>query len=312
MIKQRDKSKIIQIWGDILDYGFTSVPNILLRYRSNLGIKSQHLALIIDIMSFKWDSESPFPSYSTLAQRAGVDERSIKRITQDLEELSLLIKTPRFDDETGAQITTIFDFRPLVKKLIEEMNQTTFDVESLIATNSTISKKEGDKFVMGGVTNNSPGGVTNLSPKEDSYNKKTHIKKNNSTLKVHKTENQTSPSDKTGNIRKNKKGGVYNYFRNGIFRERLFEIYDNLYNVKTIQELVEEGAYKACKELILSKINHPSKYRTEISPELVAKEVRLKFPYHKMPRGYEQSRNFFVASICNLTSETIYLLLNVA
>ena len=95
-------------------------------------------------------------------------------------------------------------------------------------------------------------------------------------------------------------------------RERLFEIYDNLYNVKTIQELVEEGAYKACKELILSKINHPSKYRTEISPELVAKEVRLKFPYHKMPRGYEQSRNFFVASICNLTSETIYLLLNVA
>ncbi|MCL6579559.1 MAG: helix-turn-helix domain-containing protein, partial [Candidatus Bathyarchaeota archaeon] len=154
MIKQRDKSKIIQIWGDILDYGFTSVPNILLRYRSNLGIKSQHLALIIDIMSFKWDSESPFPSYSTLAQRAGVDERSIKRITQDLEELSLLIKTPRFDDETGAQITTIFDFRPLVKKLIEEMNQTTFDVESLIATNSTISKKEGDKFVTGGVTNN--------------------------------------------------------------------------------------------------------------------------------------------------------------
>lgn len=65
--KQQDKTKIVQVWGEILDEGFTSVPNILLRYRTNLGIKSHHLALIIDIMSFKWDSENPFPSYSTLA-----------------------------------------------------------------------------------------------------------------------------------------------------------------------------------------------------------------------------------------------------
>ena len=29
-----DKTKIAQIWGDILDQGFTSVPNIPLRYRT--------------------------------------------------------------------------------------------------------------------------------------------------------------------------------------------------------------------------------------------------------------------------------------
>ena len=79
--------------------------------------------LIIDIMSYKWDAEYPFPSYSTLALRAGIEERSVKRITQDLEELGLLVKTPRFDGETGAQVTTVFDFRPLVQKLIEEMNK---------------------------------------------------------------------------------------------------------------------------------------------------------------------------------------------
>nr|NIP30313.1 hypothetical protein [Candidatus Dadabacteria bacterium]NIQ17139.1 hypothetical protein [Candidatus Dadabacteria bacterium] len=123
---KQDKTRIVQIWGDILDEGFTSVPNLLLRYRSALGIKPKHLTLIIDIMSFKWDRYSPFPSYSTLARRAGVEERSIKRITQDLEELNLLIKEPRFNEETGAQITTIFDFRPLVKKLIEEMHNQDF------------------------------------------------------------------------------------------------------------------------------------------------------------------------------------------
>jgi len=121
--KKQDKTKIVQIWGEILDEGFTSVPNILLRYRSRIGLKPKHIMLIIDIMSYKWDSEYPFPSYSTLALRSGIEERSVKRITQDLEELGLLIKTPRFDDDTGAQVTTVFDFRPLVQKLIEEMNR---------------------------------------------------------------------------------------------------------------------------------------------------------------------------------------------
>ena len=120
---KQDKTKIVQIWGEILDEGFTSVPNILLRYRSKIGLKPKHIMLIIDIMSYKWDAGYPFPSYSTLSQRSGVEERSVKRITQDLEELGLLVKTPRFDSETGAQVTTVFDFRPLVKKLIEEMNQ---------------------------------------------------------------------------------------------------------------------------------------------------------------------------------------------
>jgi len=154
--KKQDKSKIIQIWGDILDEGFTSVPNLLLRYRSILGIKPQHLSLIIDIMSFKWDIYSPFPSYTTLARRAGVDERTIKRITQDLEELGLLIKEPRFDGATGAQITTIFDFRPLVKKLTEERNR-------ILGENSKdIDRDEGflggDKNVIRGGDKNVTGG----------------------------------------------------------------------------------------------------------------------------------------------------------
>jgi len=120
---KQDKTKIVQIWGEILDEGFTSVPNILLRYRSKIGLKPKHIMLIIDIMSYKWDAGYPFPSYSTLSQRSGVEERSVKRITQDLEELGLLVKTPRFDSETGAQVTTVFDFRPLVTKLIEELNK---------------------------------------------------------------------------------------------------------------------------------------------------------------------------------------------
>ena len=170
---KQDKTKIVQIWGEILDEGFTSVPNILLRYRSKIGLKPKHIMLIIDIMSYKWDTGYPFPSYSTLSQRSGVEERSVKRITQDLEELGLLVKTPRFDSGTGAQVTTVFDFRPLIKKLIEEMNRDDEIVDSTgnmadisNQSHSLFKKKEsgnrvfrgGDKIITGMVTNISRGG----------------------------------------------------------------------------------------------------------------------------------------------------------
>jgi len=175
-IKQ-DKTKIVQIWGEILDEGFTSVPNILLRYRSKIGLKPKHIMLIIDIMSYKWAAGYPFPSYSTLSQRSGIEERSVKRITQDLEELGLLVKTPRFDGETGAQVTTVFDFRPLVKKLIEEMNRDDETLDSatnavdISSQNHIASKKkannnrgvrESDKNVGGEGDKNVTGGGTEL------------------------------------------------------------------------------------------------------------------------------------------------------
>ncbi len=108
--------------------------------------------LIIDIMSYKWDAGYPFPSYSTLSQRSGVEERSVKRITQDLEELGLLVKTPRFDSETGAQVTTVFDFRPLIKKLIAEMHR---DDEMVDSTRNMadISNKSHSLFKKKGIEN---------------------------------------------------------------------------------------------------------------------------------------------------------------
>jgi len=156
--RKEDKTKIIQIWGDILDQGFTSVPNILLRYRLKLGIKSHHLSLIIDIMSFKWDTENPFPSYSALAQKAGVTERGIMKTIQDLERMKLLIRTQRFDKETGAQITTVFDFRPLVQKLTDQTRQYQTGIKSNIEEEAVSHLKGGEPQAIGGVNHSSGGG----------------------------------------------------------------------------------------------------------------------------------------------------------
>ena len=285
---KQDKTRIVQIWGDILDEGFTSVPNLLLRYRSSLGIKPKHLTLIIDIMSFKWDRYSPFPSYSTLAKRAGIEERSIKRITQDLEELYLLIKEPRFDQETGAQITTIFDFRPLVKKLTEEMLKEDLyqDTGEENATNS--NDRWHDKNVTGGGDKNVTGGVTKMSPKEYTYINKTNINKRTYSIKQKKT---------------NKK--VHTDLKNGIFKTRLYEIYDNMSGVKPLEDIIEEGAYKTIKEIMVNRTVEISEKKQILDTEFIVKTVKNNFPYKDIPQEPLKARNFFVSVLCDMVVDNI-------
>jgi helix-turn-helix protein len=324
--KKQDKTKIVQIWGEILDEGFTSVPNILLRYRSRIGLKPKHIMLIIDIMSYKWDSEYPFPSYSTLALRSGIEERSVKRITQDLEELGLLIKTPRFDDDTGAQVTTVFDFRPLVQKLIEEMNKggdevydeddEEYGVGRLSKENITpqrINTKdigklrydknvmgEGDKNVTRGVTKSSPGGVTKMSPKEYSYNKKTFSIRTPG-------ENLTYSSKKSHgkNAVEEDKKMVSKYLRDAIFRKRIFELYDNLRDIRPIEDIVEEGAHRACKDIVVNRVLEIEGSGVSVDPEKISKLTRKSFPYRDIPRERGKARNFFTAALCNLVSSMV-------
>lgn len=324
--KKQDKTKIVQIWGEILDEGFTSVPNILLRYRSRIGLKPKHIMLIIDIMSYKWDSEYPFPSYSTLALRSGIEERSVKRITQDLEELGLLIKTPRFDDDTGAQVTTVFDFRPLVQKLIEEMNKggdevydegdEEYGVGRVSKENITpqrINTKdtgklrydknvmgEGDKNVTRGVTKLAPGGVTKMSPKEYSYNKKTFSIR---TPEESLTYSREKSRDR--NVIGEDKKRVSKYLRDAIFRKRVFELYDNLKDVRPIEDIVEEGAYRACKDIVVNRVLEIEGGGATVDPEKISKLVRKSFPYKDIPREAGRARNFFTGSLCDLVSSLV-------
>lgn len=319
---KQDKTKIVQIWGEILDEGFTSVPNILLRYRSKIGLKPKHIMLIIDIMSYKWDAGYPFPSYATLSQRSGVEERSVKRITQDLEELGLLVKTPRFDSETGAQVTTVFDFRPLVTKLIEELNKDNQalnkNINILDSTNqklSTPKKKvnknstigddknvrgEGDKNVTRGVTELAPGGVTKMSPKEYTSNNKIISKR---TPVQNSTYNKTEPTSSNGSNKN--KNRVSKDFRDAIFRNRIFEIYDNLYDLKSTKELVEEGTQRACKDLMVNRAKDFEEFGVKIDIKSLVKKIKKEFPYTDIPSNEKRARNFYTATICNLVSDSI-------
>jgi hypothetical protein len=145
--------------------------------------------------------------------------------------------------------------------------------------------------------------VTNLSPKEYSYRRRNiyvstlYTEDNNL-----KSKERANSEDEDAEIEEDTKERVLTYFRNGIFRKRLFEIYDNLHDIKSIEELIEEGAYKACKEIMVNRAVDLSSSNKQITPDLIAEQVKLEFPYHKIPKKHDKARSFFVATVCNLTA----------
>lgn len=139
-----------------------------------------------------------------------------------------------------------------------------------------------------------------MSPKEDTY-----YKKNNSIL-THE-ENPTYGRDKNPdkNVTPNKNKRVSKYFRESIFRKRIFEIYDNLIELKPLEDLVEEGAHRACKDITVNRAVDIKKMDALIDPAEISKQVRKTFPYKKLPSDPAKARNFYTATICDLVSDLI-------
>ncbi|WP_410967594.1 helix-turn-helix domain-containing protein, partial [Salmonella sp. SAL4456] len=69
------------MWGrSILNSGWTSVPNELLKNQSKLGIGNTELVLLINLISFMHHPDAiVYPSISLLCERMNQDRRTIQR-----------------------------------------------------------------------------------------------------------------------------------------------------------------------------------------------------------------------------------------
>lgn len=75
--------------------GFTPIVNVFLRAAKALGLSPVESLLIIQVMSFKWDEEQPFPSERLLAKRLNVSERTVRRAVMALEHRGLVERERR-------------------------------------------------------------------------------------------------------------------------------------------------------------------------------------------------------------------------
>jgi hypothetical protein len=110
-------------WGEaVIRKGFQIVPDLLLQKQAVLGINeagqvegvsAPEMVVLLNVLMHWWTRESvPFPSAQLIADRIGVNRRSIDRTVEGLIRKKLLRKT-------RAGNLVMYDPAPLVERLQE-------------------------------------------------------------------------------------------------------------------------------------------------------------------------------------------------
>ena len=68
-------------WGkDLLETGWTGLPNVLIEKQHALGLDVIDLGIILHLVKHWWSAaEPPFPSKRRIAQAMGISERTVQR-----------------------------------------------------------------------------------------------------------------------------------------------------------------------------------------------------------------------------------------
>lgn len=109
------QSAVVAKWGNAANAGFQLVPDVLLKNQSNLGLTALELVVLINLTMHWWyPDQRPFPRSTTIAERMGVDVRTVQRALRRLAGLGL-IQRVTIQTENGEG--SVIDLDGLVNKL---------------------------------------------------------------------------------------------------------------------------------------------------------------------------------------------------
>ena len=103
-------------YEELFQKGYVAVPALFLHYYAQLKpfpLTSGEALFVLHLMTFKWDTEEPFPGYKTLAKRMGVSDKMARRHAQSLEIKGYLKRRLRVGQ------TNRFDLNPLFDALLD-------------------------------------------------------------------------------------------------------------------------------------------------------------------------------------------------
>jgi hypothetical protein len=108
--------------GVVAEAGFQPLPDVLLFHQSELGLRSEDLNVLLNIMAHWYLPERmPFPRPTTIAKRMGVSERTVQRTLTRLRKLGVIGKTKNADGRQAIDLTPLMTrLEPLARKRLVE------------------------------------------------------------------------------------------------------------------------------------------------------------------------------------------------
>lgn len=108
---------LIARWGkhDVLFNardGWLGVPTVFLRYYDKLkpySLTTAEAMFVLQLMTYKWTEEAPFPSYTTLAKNMGVTTKMVRRYAKQLEEKGYLMRMARIGSSNKFELQPLFN-----------------------------------------------------------------------------------------------------------------------------------------------------------------------------------------------------------
>lgn len=119
------KTPLEVIWGHrLLDEGFTSIPNIVVRNYRKLGIEHGEWGFICTLLTYKHDHRDPYPSQETIASHMQVSVRQIKKWSESLVSKNLLLVGQRRHVKNRQFGSAVYNFKPLIQAALALVGET--------------------------------------------------------------------------------------------------------------------------------------------------------------------------------------------
>lgn len=117
---------------EIFDAGFLQVPNTFLELYANLKpipLSAGEALFVLHLMTFKWTSSDPYPSYERLAKRMGLTTKAVRRYAQTLEAKNYLKRETRKGQTNKFDLSKLFDALLEAKQKAERAETKSFGEE---------------------------------------------------------------------------------------------------------------------------------------------------------------------------------------
>ncbi len=116
--KSSKKKNSYKMWTKtVMAAGFTFLPSVLLFKQDKLKLSPAEMNVLLHLIASWWQhNKFPHLSKKTIANRMGVDPRTVQRHLTSLERLGLLKREERHGANKARQ-TNRYDLRPLADKL---------------------------------------------------------------------------------------------------------------------------------------------------------------------------------------------------